>query len=120
MECISFDNLVSGGVVSIEGLYVGDALAGGGSAVFSANGPVIQTARDILIIGSGDGLSNNNSLIWIADAADVTLSGVTEDLEIEDTITEFDDAAEKPTAKATMTWRALYRVDATDPTTIVT
>lgn len=50
---------------------------------------------------------------------DTTLGGLTHWLEYESIEIEVADGAERPTASAIMTFRVQYRVDATDPETII-
>lgn len=46
-----------------------------------------------------------------------TLGGLVKDLTLEETEVQFDGEAERPTGRARMTWRALYRTPENDPTT---
>ena len=73
-----------------------------------------------------DGLTNYDDLldticaeVQAALTADDTLGGLVKDMDLVSTEFEADDETENETGSATMVWSSLYRIDRTDPETII-
>jgi hypothetical protein len=58
--------------------------------------------------------------VQAALAVDDTLGGLVKDLDLVSTEPEVDDDTENETGSAKMVWSSLYRIDRTDPETIIT